>query len=220
MRAMSISPPSDLILDVMKAADPQRMREAALRLKDMAAARAAATETGAGKWSESLRMAGFSPAGAGRKISTPHLDAASGTRAPAAAAPETHVAAMRDSAPAAVPGQSSGTTGRGMRESFAALEGVVLENMLEGMLGGSGSEVFGEGLAGEYWKSMMARAIATQVARRGGMGLAEALVRRAGGPDGPAGAASALGMNQRMEKAFLDTLERDAVAGERGKEVS
>ncbi len=107
-----------------------------------------------------------------------------------------------------------------MREGFAALEGVVLENMLDGMLGGSGSSVFGEGLAGEYWKSMMARAIATQVARRGGMGLAEALVRRAGGPDGPAGAASALGMNQRLQKAFLDTLERGVATGEHRKEVS
>ena len=218
MRAMSISPPSDLILDVMKAADPQRMQEAALRLKDMAAARAAAAETGAGKWSESLRMAGFSPAGAGRKISTPHLDAASGTRSPAPSAADAAAVRARARAPAAADG--SGDAVRRMREGFAALEGVVLENMLDGMLGGSGSKVFGEGLAGEYWKSMMARAIASQVARRGGMGLAEALVRRAGGPDGPAGAASALGMSQRLEKTFLDTLEREAVAGEDRKEVS
>ncbi len=218
MRAMSISPPSDLILDVMKAADPQRMQEAALRLKDMAAARAAAAETGAGKWSESLRMAGFSPAGAGRKISTPHLDAASGTRSPAPSATDAAAVRARTRAPAAA--DRSGDAVRRMREGFAALEGVVLENMLDGMLGGSGSKVFGEGLAGEYWKSMMARAIASQVARRGGMGLAEALVRRAGGPDGPAGAASALGMSQRLEKTFLDTLEREAVAGEDRKEVS
>ncbi len=218
MRAMSISPPSDLILDVMKAADPQRMQEAALRLKDMAAARAAAAETGAGKWSESLRMAGFSPAGAGRKISTPHLDAASGTRSPAPSATDAAAGRALTRAPATADG--SGDAVRRMREGFAALEGVVLENMLDGMLGGSGSKVFGEGLAGEYWKSMMARAIASQVARRSGMGLAEALVRRAGGPDGPAGAASALGMSQRLEKTFLDTLEREAVAGEDRKEVS
>ncbi len=215
---MSISPPSDLILDVMKAADPQRMREAALRLKDMAAARTAAAETGAGKWSESLRVAGFSPAGAGRKISTPHPDAASGTRSPAPSIPDVRTGPARDHL--SVARETSGSDGRRMRESFAALEGVVLENMLDGMLGGSGSSVFGEGLAGEYWKSMMARAIATQVARRGGMGLAEALVRRAGGPDGPAGAASALGMNQRLQKAFLDTLDREVTTGEHRKEVS
>jgi len=219
VRAMSISPPSDLILDVMKAADPQRMQEAALRLKDMAAARAAAAETGAGKWSESLKMAGFSPAGAGRKISTPHLDAASGTRSPASSATDTAATQAQGHVPAAVDG-SGGAAVRRMRQGYAALEGVVLENMLDGMLGGSGSQVFGEGLAGEYWKSMMARAIASQVARRGGMGLAEALVRRAGGPDGPAGAASALGMSQRLEKAFLDTLEHEAVTGEHRKEVS
>ncbi len=215
---MSISPPSDLILDVMKAADPQRMQEAALRLKDMAAARAAAAETGAGKWSESLKTAGFSPAGAGPDNGTPRIDAASGTRSPAASVPD--VVAMRARGGASAAKEAPRTTGRGVREGFAALEGVVLENMLDGMLGGSGSSVFGEGLAGEYWKSMMARAIASQIARRGGMGLAEALVRRAGGPDGPAGAASALGMNQRLEKTFLETLERGVVSGEHRKEES
>ncbi len=208
---MSISPPSDLILDVMKAADPQRVQEAALRLKDMVAARAAAAETGAGKWKESLRMAGFSPAGAGRKISAPHPDAASGTRSPADSTTNMAVTQARTRPQDAV---------RRMREGYAALEGVVLENMLDGMLGGSGSSVFGEGLAGEYWKSMMARAIASQVARRGGMGLAEALVRRAGEPDGPAGAASALGMSQQLEKAFLDALEHEALGDEHRKEVS
>ncbi len=216
---MSISPPSDLILDVMKAADPQRMQEAALRLKDMAAARAAAAETGAGKWSESLKMAGFSPAGAGRKISTPHLDTASGTRSPAPSAADAAVTQAKSRVPAAADGSGSAAVHR-MRQGYAALEGVVLENMLDGMLGGSGSKVFGEGLAGEYWKSMMARAIASQVARRGGLGLAEALVRRAGAPDGPAGAAGALGMSQRLEKTFLETIEREALAGEHRKEVS
>ncbi len=215
---MSISPPSDLILDVMKAADPQRMQEATLRLKDMVAARTATAETGAGKWKESLRMAGFSPAEAGQKISTPHPDAASGTRSPVAAPAE--MATMRAHSRSPVEGSISGDAVRRMRDGYAALEGVVLENMLDGMLGGSGSSVFGEGLAGEYWKSMMARAIASQVARRGGMGLAEALVRRAGGPDGPAGAASALGMSQRLERAFLDTLEHEVPAGEHRKEVS
>jgi len=216
-RAMSISPPSDLILDVMKAADPQKMREAASQLRSIAAARAANADALGGKWGESFRLAGMSPDARGAPAIAPEPVGTSATGARGAAAsdaagggPGRLSALERKSAPAA---------GK-MRKSFGELEGVVLENMLNGMLGGSGSEVFGKGLAGEYWRSLMARAIASQVAHRGGMGLAEALVRRAGGPDGPAGAANALGVSQRMEKAFLDTLDSEAVTGKRDKEVS
>jgi len=94
--------------------------------------------------------------------------------------------------------------------------------MLKGMLGGSGAEIYGKGLAGEYWKSMMARAIAAQVSRRGGMGLAAALIRRAGAPDMPAGAASALGMRQQMERTLLQALDAGAgeAAARSGREVS
>ncbi len=184
---MSISPPADLVLDVMRAADPQKQRAAAARLKQLAAMRAARAAPPRADWDKALL-------------------------APAAAASKGKAAAVPSASPGggalAISGElkeAKSPTGEkeALRRSYAALEGVVTGNMLTGMMKGAGSGIFGGGLAGEYWKSLLAQAIATQVSRRGGLGMAAALMRRAGQPDAPAGAARALGVQQRMERIFL-----------------
>ena len=210
---MSISPPSDIVLDVMKAADPRRMREVTQRLKGMTATRAAAAGGAGAAWNKSLNLADLAAAG-GVKPAMPTSAASSSALSFAASSAKAKSSASGAAAPgAAAPDKAAGQADSRMRKGMAALEGVVLENMLNGMLRDSGSRLFGKGLAGEYWKSMMAGAIASQVAKHGGMGLAEALVRRAGGPDGPAGAARALGMSQRLERNFLDRLDNETASG-------
>lgn len=54
-------------------------------------------------------------------------------------------------------------------------ESVFLATMVEGMLKGSGSEMFGGGHAEEMWRSLLARAYADQLAATGQFGLAEAV---------------------------------------------
>gem|GEM_PF-6992392 len=70
-----------------------------------------------------------------------------------------------------------------LRQAYAGLEGVLVANMLEGMLGTGGNgragSLFGSGLAASYWKSLLAQSVAEQIARAGGLGVADALSSRA-----------------------------------------
>lgn len=52
-------------------------------------------------------------------------------------------------------------------------EALVLQNFIEAMLPDDASSVYGEGLPGEMWKSMMSEKIAEEFASQGGLGIAE-----------------------------------------------
>ena len=176
---MAITPPGDIVLDVMRAANPARKRVAAARLLGMAAARAPAPGAGAGKagpsaWRHALaRVAGASVERSDRPGAPVRLGKAPLARMLAADGSIKAGSAGRG-APAAASAPGGGGTGR-LRAAHAGLEGLLIANMLEGMLGSGRGALFGGGLAGSYWKSMLAQAIATQVARHGGMGLADAV---------------------------------------------
>jgi len=126
---MAISPASDIILDVARAADPK---------KAMAAARAlAASPDGAPADFESAIMS-FSGASA-RALSY---------RNPTSVlpAPET-------------------------RESKAAvgLESLLLKGFIDQMLPRDAAAVFGAGVAGDVWRSMLSEKIADQIAKSGAL---------------------------------------------------
>jgi len=52
-------------------------------------------------------------------------------------------------------------------------EAFVLQSFIQEMMPDQAEGVFGAGISGDFWKSMMSEKIAEQVAARGGIGLAE-----------------------------------------------
>lgn len=129
---MAINPPSDLVLDVAMAADPQAMRASAERLRTMTADRAAAQMPLSSEHFARLQMGG--------NISE---DALAKTPAP--------------------------------NPAFKKFEAFMLQSFVESMFSGENQAVYGEGIAGGYWKSMMSEAIANQMADAGGIGVARML---------------------------------------------
>ncbi len=61
------------------------------------------------------------------------------------------------------------------QEAFRKFEAVVLQTFVQAMLPQEASAVYGEGFAGDMWKSMMASQLADALAARGGIGIAESL---------------------------------------------
>ncbi|CAG0966589.1 MAG: flagellar biosynthesis protein FlgJ [Rhizobiaceae bacterium] len=59
------------------------------------------------------------------------------------------------------------------KASFVKFEAMVLRNFVEAMMPKSAEAVYGKGLAGDMWKSMMAEQVANVVAERGGVGIAD-----------------------------------------------
>lgn len=62
--------------------------------------------------------------------------------------------------------------------ALSRFEAVVLQNFIEAMLPDDASSVYGEGLSGEMWKSMMSEKIAEEFASQGGLGIAERIAAR------------------------------------------
>jgi len=149
---MSISPPTDIILDVARAADPVRYQEAAERLRRIAVPGAAPS--------------GFDDA----------LKAAAPPRTVATAAPaeilDRPMGLMRAAADPSPPLKKP--TSRAT-EAYQGFEAVALTTFIQEMLPQQATAVFGTGTAGEVWKSMMAEQIAGQMARAGGIGIAKHL---------------------------------------------
>ncbi len=58
-------------------------------------------------------------------------------------------------------------------ETFRKFEGMVLQTFIQSMLPQESEAVYGSGLAGDMWKSFMATEIANQMAKAGGIGIAE-----------------------------------------------
>lgn len=58
-------------------------------------------------------------------------------------------------------------------ESFKRFEAMVLQTFIQNMLPKDGAAVYGKGMAGDMWKAMLAEKVATVVAERGGIGIAD-----------------------------------------------
>ncbi|TKT77508.1 rod-binding protein [Aquamicrobium sp. LC103] len=123
---MAISPPGDIILDVVRAAEPASVEAAQSRLKAMAGASGAETPF---------------------QVAT-----AEATREPVS----------RKS---------------GKADSFQKFEALVLQTFLKSMLPADTSSVYGQGLSGEMWQSMLAEQLGETMAKRGGIGIADRVLR-------------------------------------------
>lgn len=73
----------------------------------------------------------------------------------------------------------------GELEPLARFESFVLGSFVETMLP-KDEGFFGGGMAGNVWRSMMAERIGEEIARGGGVGIADLLRERAAGTAGPA----------------------------------
>jgi hypothetical protein len=142
---MSIRPPSDIVLDVARAADPTQFAEASRRLTRGVSVDALAFDAALD------RAAGSRPR---------HLVDAAG-----------ELATRRTNAAL----HSGGASGAGRRvdDVYSRFEAMALSTFVESMLPSRGDAVFGEGTSGRIWKGMMAEKIAAQLAEAGGIGIAD-----------------------------------------------
>jgi hypothetical protein len=61
-------------------------------------------------------------------------------------------------------------------ETYKKFEAMVLQTFVQNMLPRNAESVYGAGMAGDMWKSMMAGKIADVVAERGGIGIARSML--------------------------------------------
>lgn len=200
---MAIRPPSDIILDVARAADPTRNAVATERLARM-----------------SVPGGGTQFASAIDEVKT----TASTTKAPEAglANARQKLAELLDQSPVAQKAKLMSPSDKAMQQ----FEAQVLKTFVEQMLPEASENNFGQGTAGGVWRSMLADEIAKEIAAKGGLGIREkvmaALQDRGVLPQsGPAEAGTArlsdrlaatAGANARdarlplsLEQRFLDT---------------
>ncbi len=64
----------------------------------------------------------------------------------------------------------------GDAETYKKFEAMVLQNFVENMLPKDTGEVYGKGVAGDMWKSLLADKLADAMAERGGIGIADGLL--------------------------------------------
>lgn len=81
------------------------------------------------------------------------------------------------SVPPAAGGQKS-ITGeeRQLREKAQEFEAILLQKLVETMMQG-GTNLFGQGVQGDYFRSLFAEALAKELAKNPGLGLAEDIIR-------------------------------------------
>jgi Rod binding domain-containing protein len=101
--------------------------------------------------------------------------------------------------------------------AYQRFEAVVLQTFLQSMMPKNSEAVYGSGLAGDMWKSELAQQIATVMAKRGGIGIANRLLKAHYTVDGKSvpltgawdGAAKAEQDNRHlMTRAVIDEMQR------------
>lgn len=143
---MAIDPSTDIIVDVIKAADPQRAAATAQRLAALGNAQAPEPASFAAALDQSARLPSVKTAAA-----------------PYAADARSRLSAVN----ASVADKAA--------RAQVEFEAVLLNSFVSEMLPKNTSNVFGQGLAGDMWKSMLADQISRQVAKSGALGIGKQL---------------------------------------------
>jgi len=149
---VAINPPSDIILDVARAADPLQYSAAVQKLS---------------------RIGGAAAADPAFDLLLDSIDAAQAFEPQFDSLP----AQVVDWTRADLRGQLAPFDPRSAAASAMAparqFEAFVLQTFIQSMFPKDANHVFGEGIAGSYWSSMLAEQIAGQMARSGGIGIAD-----------------------------------------------
>ncbi len=143
---MSIRPPSDIILDVARAANPERLAAATTRLQTFAAQRGDAPAFAEAVDGVSAR----------RSANAGPLD------------PSTTLARLSDKGSTRRAEEKAP-----IHAPFRQFEAVVLRSFVESMMPAKNEVAFGKGTAGQIWKGLLADEIGQAVARAGGIGIAK-----------------------------------------------
>lgn len=143
---MAIKPPSDLVLDVARAADPLEYRASVEKLRNAQSAVRAVNQQ--------LNVNGFADMAKG----SDSLSAQSFSNQP--------VNQMK---------MQTKAEGSGNAEAYKKFEAFMLQTFIQNMFTSDTPSVFGKGQAGEFWKSMMAESMAKEMADHGGIGVAKML---------------------------------------------
>jgi Rod binding domain-containing protein len=184
---MAINPPSDLVMDVARAADPQAYRMAAERLRAPSASGAMVASTGA---------AAMAAPAAGGGLTRDNFASFSDSLAAG-------VSVRPDAQNAASP-------------AYRKFEAFMLQSFVQSMFTSDTTATFGKGIAGEYWKSMMAEAMANKMADGGGVGIAKLLEEQAarnGRADAPTTIALGDVINNLGESVGQNGVSKDIVHG-------
>lgn len=172
---MAISPPSDIVLDVTRAADPMRQQTAFERLARMSVPGMAGT-----LFASAIDAA--SPAGSGGLSGAREKFAAMGSNETGAA----------DATPEA----------RKTKKTLQQFEAQVISTFIEQMLPEATKNTFGDGMAGGVWRSMLSEQIAGELAKSGGLGIRDKIAaamaaRNEGAPADPNATITA-GLGERL----------------------
>ncbi|MGP9820918.1 rod-binding protein [Salinarimonas sp. NSM] len=162
---MTISPPSDIILEVARAADPTALAAATERLRDIAAARG---RTGEG-FDAMVADAARPPAPPPVPMPPPSPERLRETLAALAPSATPRIGAGPDLA-----GAPRATAGA--ETPAQAFEATFLRQVVETLMPQS-EAVFGEGTAGSIWRGFLAEEIGAELARAGGVGIAAAVAQ-------------------------------------------
>lgn len=179
---MGISPPSDIVLDVVRAADPQSVRAARLALAEKAGG-------------ASFEALGYAPV----RGAAP-LDRSAG--AGWARIPEAIRTEWSNNA-ALWSGRGAGRTEERGRV-LAEFEAVTLATFVRSMLPRDAMAATGSGLAGDIFRSMLAETIAGEMAAAGGIGIADRLADRYGEPGAAAVADTRTAVTERQARRAGD----------------
>lgn len=180
---MAISIVSDLVLDVVKAANPERARIAQAGLQRGPAATSSARE-----FADAENTVKRNP-GIGRFLSTDIVGDV--INAADSAKLQTSIAKLNGTSSLGqvdmaglVLNASDSDAALGLNQAanpkekaYQQFEASVLRNFVEEMLPKTAENVYGEGTAGNIWRSMQADFMSQELAKSGGIGIAATLAR-------------------------------------------
>ncbi|MGE0211647.1 MAG: rod-binding protein [Parvibaculaceae bacterium] len=145
---MAINPPSDIVLDVARAADPARYQNAVEKLSKLH------PEAETVAFSEVLSS-----------VDRPAETQAVRFDRNSALADMRHSDAANDRAAT-----------DGVRKTYRDFESFFLQSLFQLMLPQDGSSIYGKGTAGEFWKSLFAENLGKELSNAGGIGVADQLL--------------------------------------------
>lgn len=169
---MGISPPTDLVVDVMQNARAERVREVVSKLKAMSA-------SGSADFGATMAKAGEAGAAAPQSADDQAREKAL-AMIPAGLAftSGTSLTTLQNAHALSHRSVSQFSTAQPQAAALKKFEGMVLAKFLDTMMPAN-SSVFGSGTAGSTWKTMLTEKMGNAIADAGGIGIAANIARAA-----------------------------------------